>query len=79
MARGGWVTIFLVALIVYFQLQDKSYRTAVFMPMAYLIIGLIYFTLNGRHPLILSPEEEFAIGYETKAKIKKSVLKNTIS
>ncbi|MDT7828322.1 amino acid permease [Pricia sp. S334] len=63
---GAWVTIFLAALIIYFQLQDKSYRTAVFIAMAYLAIGLIYFAMRGRHRLILSPEEEFALEHGTK-------------
>jgi ethanolamine permease len=50
---------------IYYQLQDKSYRTAVFIAIAYLIIGLLYFALKGRHRLILSPEEEFALEHET--------------
>ncbi len=66
---GAWVTIFLAALIIYYQLQDKSYRTAVFIAMAYIIIGLAYFALRGRHRLILSPEEEFALEHETKTKV----------
>ncbi len=66
---GAWVTIFLAALIIYYQLQDKSYRTAVFIAIGYLAIGLVYFGLRGRHRLILSPEEEFALEHETKTKI----------
>ncbi len=63
---GAWTTIFLACTIIYFQLQDRSYRTAVFIAIAYLIIGLVYFGLKGRHRLILSPEEEFALEHETK-------------
>jgi len=66
---GAWVTIFLAALIIYYQLQDKSYRTAVFIAIAYIAIGLVYFALRGRHRLILSPEEEFALEHETKTKV----------
>lgn len=65
---GAWITIFLAAVIIYFQLQDQSYRTAVFIAIAYLIIGLVYFGLKGRHRLILSPEEEFALEQETQKK-----------
>lgn len=61
---GAWVTIVLACAIIYYQLQDKSYRTAVFIAIAYLIIGLIYFALKGRHRLILSPEEEFALEHQ---------------
>jgi len=61
---GAWITIVLACAIIYYQLQDKSYRTAVFIAIAYLIIGLIYFALKGRHRLILSPEEEFALEHK---------------
>ncbi len=65
---GASVTIVLAVVIIYFQLQDKSYRTAVFIAMTYLIIGLIYFAVKGRHRLILTPNEKKAL--ENK-KIKK--------
>lgn len=66
---GAWATIVLASVIICFQVQDQSYRTAVFISIAYFAVGLIYFGLKGRHRLILSPEEEFALEYETK-KIK---------
>jgi ethanolamine permease len=65
---GAWITIFLASLTIYYQLQDQSYRTAVFIAMAYLVIGLGYFAVKGRHRLILSPEEEFAIEHESSTK-----------
>ena len=58
---GAWITILIALVTIYYQLQDVSYRIAVFSAIAYLIIGLIYFGLHGRHRLILSPEEEFAM------------------
>ncbi len=58
---GAWVTIIIALLTIYYQLQDGSYRIAVFSAIAYLFIGLLYFAIWGRHRLILSPEEEFAI------------------
>ncbi|MFY0654430.1 MAG: amino acid permease [Cyclobacteriaceae bacterium] len=61
---GAIVTILIAIVTIYYQLQDPSYRTAVFSAVAYLIIGLVYFALNGRHHLILSPEEEFAMNQE---------------
>ena len=63
---GAWSTIFLASVIIYFQLQDQSYRTAVFISIGYLVIGLLYFGLKGRHRLILSPEEEFALEHDAK-------------
>ena len=63
---GAWITIFLACVIIYYQLQDESYRTAVFIAMAYLVLGLLYFALRGRLNLILSPEEEFALEHQAK-------------
>ena len=57
----AWITILIALVTIYYQLQDVSYRVAVFSAIGYLIIGLIYFGLHGRHRLILSPEEEFAM------------------
>jgi len=61
---GAWITIVIALVTIYYQLQDKSYRTAVFIAIVYLIIGLLYFAFKGRHRLILSPEEEFALEHE---------------
>jgi ethanolamine permease len=61
---GAWITIAIALVTIYYQLQDKSYRTAVFIAIVYLIIGLLYFAFKGRHRLILSPEEEFALEHE---------------
>jgi len=58
---GAWITIVIALVTIYYQLQDPSYRTAVFSAIVYLLVGLIYFALKGRHRLILSPEEEFAM------------------
>ncbi len=69
---GAWVTIVIALATIYYQLQDKSYRTAVFIAIAYLIIGLLYFALKGRHRLILSPEEEFALEHENKRNKKET-------
>jgi ethanolamine permease len=58
---GAWVTIVIALVTIYYQVQDPSYRTAVLSAVVYLVVGLIYFAIQGRHKLILSPEEEFAI------------------
>lgn len=58
---GAWVTIIIALVTIYFQLQDGSYRIAVFSAIGYLLAGLIYFGIQGRHHLILSPEEKFAM------------------
>ena len=61
---GAWVTIVIALVTIYYQVQDPSYRTAVLSAVVYLVIGLIYFAIHGRHKLILSPEEEFAMSKE---------------
>ncbi len=63
---GAWVTISIALITIYFQVQDKSYRTAVFIAIGYFVVGLLYFAVKGRHHLILSPEEEFALESEAK-------------
>ena len=63
---GAWVTIVIALVTIYFQIQDKSYRTAVFIAIGYFVAGLLYFAIKGRHHLILSPEEEFALESESK-------------
>ncbi len=52
----------IIALVtIYMQLQDPVYRVGVYWVAAWFAIGIIYFALVGRHKLILSPEEEFAL------------------
>jgi ethanolamine permease len=45
----------------YYQLQDVAYQKGVYAALGWYIAGLIYFALVGRHRLILSPEEQFAL------------------
>ncbi len=40
---------------------DKSYRPGVVGTAIWFILGLMYFAVAGRHRLVLSPEEEFAL------------------
>jgi ethanolamine permease len=58
---GAIITMVIALTTIYYQLQDVSYRVAVFSAAVYLAIGLFYFAVQGRHRLILSPEEEFAM------------------
>jgi ethanolamine permease len=51
--------IALVALISLF--MNPDYRPGVVGTLIYFVIGLIYFAVVGRHKLVLSPEEEFAM------------------
>ncbi len=40
---------------------DKTYRPGVIGTAIWFILGLVYFAVAGRHKLVLSPEEEFAL------------------
>ncbi|MGY0398467.1 MAG: amino acid permease [Ostreibacterium sp.] len=60
---GAYVTMIIALVTIYFQLQDPAYRIAVISAAAYLIIGVIYFAIEGRNRLILSLEEKFALAH----------------
>ncbi|HWS26243.1 MAG TPA: amino acid permease [Xanthomonadales bacterium] len=62
MGVGGAVLTVVIALVtLYFQLTDPVYRTGVVWVAGWFALGILYFALVGRHRLILSPEEEFAM------------------
>jgi len=53
--------IALVALISLF--LNPAYRPGVVGTLIYFLIGIAYFAIAGRHKLVLSPEEEFALSH----------------
>ena len=63
---GAMVTIVVAIVTLYYQLQDPVYRNGVYAVGVFYLIGLVYFALVGRHRLILSPEEEFAMSHAEK-------------
>jgi ethanolamine permease len=58
---GAVLTVVIAAVTIYFQLQDPVFRTGVLGVAIWFAVGIAYFAIAGRHRLILSPEEEFAI------------------
>ena len=64
---GATLTVIIALVTIYMQLQDPVYRVGVFWVAAWFAIGILYFALVGRHKLILSPEEEFALTKGEKA------------
>jgi ethanolamine permease len=58
---GASLTVLIALVTLYYQLQDPLYREGVFAALAWYVLGIIYFAVIGRHKLVLSPEEEFAI------------------
>lgn len=57
---GASLTILIASVTLYYQLTDPVYRQGVLWVAAWFTVGILYFTIIGRHRLILSPEEEFA-------------------
>jgi ethanolamine permease len=58
---GAIVTIVVALVTLWYQLQDPVYRVAVYYVAGFYVLGILYFAVYGRHQLILSPEEEFAM------------------
>lgn len=58
---GAALTLAIALVTIAFQLSDPVYRTGVLWVALWFAIGIAYFALWGRHHLILSPEEEFAM------------------
>lgn len=63
---GAVLTLVIALVTIYFQLSDPVYRTGVLWVALWFATGITYFAVAGRHKLILSPEEEFAIGLQEK-------------
>ena len=79
--------IALVSLVTMFTNDD--YRPGLYGVAAYYVLGVIYFAIAGRHRLVLSPEEEFAltkgergvpeVSYETSQAAQTAVLRGGTS
>ena len=58
---GAVATIVIALVTIYFQLSDPLYRSGVIGVALWFAVGIAYFAVIGRHKLVLSPEEEFAL------------------
>jgi len=58
---GAAVAVVIALVTLYFQLKDPVYRTGVYGAAVWYALGLLHFAFVGRHRLVLSPEEEFAL------------------
>jgi ethanolamine permease len=63
---GAIVTIVIAAVTLLYQLFDPVYRAGVIGVLIWFVIAAIYFAFVGRHRLVLSPEEEFAMTHRSK-------------
>jgi ethanolamine permease len=67
---GAALTALIAIVTLIYQLNDAAYRAAVLPVAIWILIGIVYFIIWGRHKLVLSPEEKFAMsggraGYES--------------
>ncbi|WP_409561109.1 amino acid permease [Hyphomicrobium sp. B1] len=62
---GAVLTIIIAAVTLWYQLGDSTYQQGIYGVIAWFAVGILYFAVIGRHKLILSPEEEFALSKGT--------------
>lgn len=58
---GASLTVVIALVTLWFQLKDPVYRNGVYGAAIWYVVGIVYFAVAGRHKLVLSPEEEFAL------------------
>jgi len=62
---GAALTVIIAAVTIYFQITgDAAYRAGILGVAIWFAVFIAYFALVGRHKLILSPEEEFALEHK---------------
>jgi ethanolamine permease len=64
---GAVATIVIGLVTLLYQIQDRNFFYGVFWVAVWFAVAIIYFGLVGRHRLILSPEEEFAMSHRAGA------------
>ena len=65
---GAWITVMIAVVTIFYQLSDLTYRSGVLGVACWFGVGILYFALIGRHRLVLSPEEDFAIHHRREDK-----------
>jgi ethanolamine permease len=58
---GALFTLVIAIVTIYFQVTDPAFQAPILGVALYYAITILYFALFGRHRLVLSPEEEFAL------------------
>jgi ethanolamine permease len=62
---GAVITIIISVVTLAYQIQDPNFLYGAVWVLVWFVVALIYFAFIGRHRLILSPEESFAINLQT--------------
>ncbi|MFD1703485.1 amino acid permease [Methylopila henanensis] len=58
---GAVATIVIAVVTLFYQVQDPNFTKGVLWVLVWFAIATVYFAVYGRHKLVLSPEEEFAL------------------
>ncbi|MFP6597301.1 MAG: ethanolamine permease [Candidatus Hydrogenedentota bacterium] len=61
---GAWIAGIIASVTLVFLFWNEEYRLGVYGCAVWFIAGLVYFAVHGRHHMVLSPEEEFALSQE---------------
>lgn len=61
---GAALTIIIAVVTLLYQIQDPNFTRGVLWVLIWFAVAIAYFALIGRHRLILSPEEEFALEHK---------------
>ncbi|MGF9691744.1 MULTISPECIES: amino acid permease [unclassified Rhizobium] len=64
---GAVLTIIIAIVTLLYQVQDPNFTKGVLWVLVWFAVAIAYFALVGRHRLILSPEEEFALEHQAAA------------
>ncbi|KQT69674.1 MULTISPECIES: amino acid permease [unclassified Aureimonas] len=72
---GAVLTIVIALVTLFYQVQDPNFFKGVVWVAAWFAVAIAYFALVGRHKLILSPEEEFAIEHAAQGRVPGGVVK----
>jgi ethanolamine permease len=71
---GAVATIAIGVVTLAYQIQDPNFYKGVFWVAVWFLVGIVYFAVHGRHRLILSPEEEFALEHDHGAGLARPAL-----
>ena len=61
---GAWIAGVISFVTLIFLFLNPDYRVGVYGCAVWFLAGIVYFAIHGRHHMVLSPEEEFAMQHE---------------
>ena len=64
---GAIACMAIALLTLIYMFLNEAYRPGLYLALAWYILGVLYFAIAGRHKLVLSPEEKFAMTHRRRA------------